>query len=204
MLQKIRKMLPELDFETTKNNKLYFNWSSKKYYTYEKFWYETLDDEITYETKETLENVSFTDSTMLVVGSGKGCSLFSFIVEDWNFKKVFGIEIEKEYIKVFRKNEQILLDKQIISKQSTIINDNIKNYEIPKEVNFLFLFNPFGPKTMKVFTSNLVDSMNKNPREVYILYRNAIHRDILLETKRFEIIYHYPEEKYKYFILKGK
>jgi hypothetical protein len=51
---------------------------------------------------------------------------------------------------------------------------------------------------------NLLKSLDKFPRDFYILYKNANQRNIFLDTGRFEIFYHHKKEKAKYFILKGR
>ena len=63
------------------------------------------------------------------------------------------------------------------------------------------MYNPFGRKTMSGVLNNLIKSLREEPRDFYIIYKNAIHRYILTE-KYFEIIY--SEDNEKFVILKYK
>ena len=204
-----------LDFESTKESFRYTDWHPDKYWTYEKFWNQNGYDEMVYESQSVLPAKLMERSTLVDLGSGKGHALFSFGI-DWNFKKLKGVEITKEYVDIcaanFRKIKDVLRNPQGMTLDALTVDFplleiehfSVERFDFSADIHFAFMFNPFGPDTTTRVVENLLKSLDKFPRDFYILYRNANQRNIFLDTGRFEIFYHHKKEKAKYFILKGR
>ena len=61
--------------------------------------------------------------------------------------------------------------------------------------NVFFFFNPFDEIVMLAVIKNILQSLKENPREVYAVYLNPLHKEIFLSAG-FEEIFH--EEKFRY------
>lgn len=130
--------------------------------------------------KKMLDNDYIKKSNIVDMGSGKGQALISFAI-NWEFKLVKGVEYNKEYNKICLKN--ISNFPEIINKFK-IIECLAENYVFEDKDNFIFMFNPFGPKTLQKVMINIINSL-KNDRKIYILYYNPRHGNIITETNRF-------------------
>ena len=183
--------------EATKNN---------KFWTRERWWMQSdLNWKYMENCKKFLKNKVndlIIKSKIVDLGCGKGHPLFKFSNE-WSFKKVIGIEITKKYYDICLKNLNIMNKKKpdYLNSEIEIYNCNVLDYKFDKETNFIYMYNPFGRKTMSGVLNNLIKSLREEPRDFYIIYKNAIHRYILTE-KYFEIIY--SEDNEKFVILKYK
>jgi SAM-dependent methyltransferase len=49
-------------------------------------------------------------------------------------------------------------------------------YELPKQPLVIYLFNPFGEQVIARVLENIESSLRETPRDVYVLYLNAVHR----------------------------
>lgn len=194
----------KLDFGSTKNHHLYSDYSPDKYWTYERWWNQSGYSKEVFEAISSLPEHVLNDLVLTDVGSGKGQAIIS-IALDFNLKKYKGVEINPQYIQVCQNNiQQIINTNQQLSDKLLnidIVESNIIDYKFDIEDNSLFLFNPVGKQTLKLMYQNLSDSLSKSPRNFYIIYRNANHRDIFLENGDFQSIYEHQEKKQKIFIL---
>ena len=65
-------------------------------------------------------------------------------------------------------------------------------------MNLFYMYNPFGNDTTNKVFNNIILSFNINPRDIYVLYKNALQHDLIL-SKGFRLIDTYILKK-----LKGK
>ena len=194
----------KLDFSDTRNNKRYKIFNSAKYEdkdeifnNMERFWNEP-DLEWVYQEKckEFLENKFkfenknlLTTSNLVDLGSGKGHAIIRFSY-DWNFNKIIGVELNPEYYQICLYNIKKIKDNSsdIINTMIEVKNMNAVNFKFTPDINFLYLFNPFGAKTLERVILNLISSLKTHPREFYVIYRNAIHLDIFHKYKFIDIL----------------
>ena len=126
-------------------------------------------------------------STIVDIGSGKGHALC--LLSLYKFKKILGIELTKSYFDICLKNlKTFVYENNIEDNIFDIHNINATEFSFTEDINFIYLFNPFGGETFKKVCDNLVKSLNKNKREFYIIYKNGIHRNVLIDFN-FKIIY---------------
>ena len=110
------------------------------------------------------------------------------------FKKVSGIDFSREFCEVAKKN--IAKTKhQIPSLKSNIINNDAFYYDIPNDADCLFFFNPFNDIIMNGVVNNVLWSLEKKPRDLYIVYVNPIYKELWTEAG-FKEIYHTQKLKY--------
>lgn len=92
------------------------------------------------------------------------------------FSKVIGVEFMPELAKIAESNLQKLKINNV-----EIINDDICNISIDvlKNINVVYMYNPFVGEIMDTFIANLVESIRQYDRDVYVIYVNDVCKDIL-------------------------
>lgn len=70
-----------------------------------------------------------------------------------------------------------IFERAIANKESSIsggrvtfINEDALKYNIPKEADRFFFFNPFSVEIFKGVLANIMDSFYDNPREMYMIF----------------------------------
>lgn len=106
----------------------------------------------------------------LDIGSGLGLMCFG-IRKKFNFNKIYGIELDKLTYNISIKNLKIMKMDKI-----ELINDSIFNYEIPKTVSFIYLFNPFH-NNIKLFEK--IINKCKVIKNITIIWMNIKRNNII-------------------------
>jgi hypothetical protein len=126
------------------------------------------------------------NNNLVDFGCGKGRAMV--VAAYFGFKKITGIDFARPLC---------LLAEQNIKRTSPIfpetdfkiICDDVVNYSIDKDHNVFFFFNPFDEVVMLTVVKNILFSLKKNPRKVYIMYSNPVHKEIFLSAGFGEIYY---------------
>ena len=67
-------------------------------------------------------------------------------------------------------------------KNCKIYNLDANDFNDYENIDFVYMYNPFGNKTMKSVLDNINKSRINKPRDILILYKNPIENDLLLEN----------------------
>ena len=132
-----------------------------------------------------------------------------FFNKFYKFKLILGIEIDDKIFQLCKKNIKLSKSKKII-----LINKDILKFDISKNENFIYLFNPFEKnfisnmffssnyETLKYdkFIKQVLNSFKLNKRKIYIIFMNINDLIDKIFSKKFKVI----EDNYlfEYFILK--
>lgn len=125
-------------------------------------------------------------SHFLDIGCGKGRAMCVAAHND--FIDLTGIDFSKELCEQAKKNLEAV-KKDIPSLYYNIINNDAFYYEIPVSVNCIFLFNPFDETIMSGVIENIDISLEKRPRDIYIIYLNPLNKKQFLANGYEEIFY---------------
>ena len=129
---------------------------------------------------------------ILDFGCGKGRVLA--VAAYYGFRKITGVEFAKELCDVARKNI-IPVQQRFPDKIFNVIHANAVDYKIEYDTNVFFFFNPFDEVVMLAVAKNILTSLKQNPREIYVVYINPVHKEIFMSAG-FEQIFHYEKLKY--------
>lgn len=140
--------------------------------------------EVLFNELKLTENDTFVD-----FGSGKGRVLFYLnSLYDCNIK---GIEAKPQTF------DDAVLNLERYSKYIDNYNNKIQfyfttaeTYQVEKEDNHFYFFNPFSIIIFKKVISNILKSFKKNPREITLIvfYTIEEYREFLKEHTNFEIV----------------
>ncbi len=128
----------------------------------------------------------------LDIGCGKGRAVC--VAAHHGYKKITGIDFSKQLC------EDALVNlhntkKELPSIQYEVITKDAINFEIPADVDCIFLFNPFDVVIMTAVVSNIMESVKESPREIIVSYANPLYKDVFLEEGFIEI-FHTQQMKY--------
>ena len=126
------------------------------------------------------------------IGCGMGRALC--VAAHHGYNKISGVDFSKELCAEATANLQVT--KQLFpSLNFSVITKDAMNFEIPADVDCIFLFNPFDVVIMGAVVYNIMESIQENPREMIVIYANPLYQD-LFEEKGFEEVFHTKEMKY--------
>ncbi len=128
----------------------------------------------------------------LDIGCGKGRALC--VAAHNGFTKVTGIDFSKELCADAEEN-LVKTKQQLPALQYKIYNNDAFYFDIPTDVDCIFLFNPFDEIIMSGVVENIINSLKENFRELSIVYVNPLHKELFLE-QGFVEIYHTKKLKY--------
>jgi len=101
-------------------------------------------------------------------GSGKGRVLF--MASEYPFKEIVGVEFSPELHAVAQNNiRKYKSGSQKCKEVKSVCMDAI-NYPIPEDPVILFFNSPFTGEVLAPVLANIQKSMEKHPREVFIVY----------------------------------
>lgn len=125
-------------------------------------------------------------------GCGKGRALF--VAEQCGFTKLIGVDIAKELIEDANANEAIYTKKNTQSSIDFLFEDATK-YQIPKNAQVFYFFNPFGEEIMQQVIDHIKESVKLNPRKIYCIYLNPKYKAVF-EKNGFEVFYIEKNKRY--------
>jgi SAM-dependent methyltransferase len=125
-----------------------------------------------------------------------GCGMGRVMVVAAHFgaKKITGIDVAKNLLQEAKKNIAILER----LKPQLEINCQLQNayyFDIPDDVDVIFLFNPFDEVVMDAVAENILESLERNKRKIKIIYLNPMEKQCFTE-RGFKQVFHFVKMKY--------
>ncbi len=128
----------------------------------------------------------------LDIGCGKGRAMC--VAAQNGFAKVTGIDLSKELCNAAKKNLGNTKQK-LPALTYDVINNDAFYFEIPSDVDCIFMFNPFDEVIMSGVINNIEKSLKKNPRPITLIYLNSLHKELFFKKGFMQI---YQTERLKY------
>ncbi len=127
--------------------------------------------------------------TIVDFGSGKGRIMA--VAAFYGYKSIKGIEFAAALSAIAKINLDNIQSKYPETNFS-IITENALNYEIEKEDSIFFFFNPFDESIVLEVVKNILKSLRKYPRKIFVVYINPMHQEIF-ESAGFQEEYYFSE-----------
>ncbi len=115
----------------------------------------------------------------LDIGCGKGRALC--VAAHYGCKKLTGIDLSKELCADAKEN-LARTKKTIPGIDSAVVNNDAFYFEIPDDVDCIFLFNPFDETIMSGVVENILESLQIYPRPMHIIYVNPLHKEYFINA----------------------
>ncbi len=133
-------------------------------------------------------------------GSGKGRIMV--VAAYYGFKKITGVDFSQSLCNEAEINIE-KIKPLFPSTEFEIFCEDAVNYPIKNDDTVFFFFNPFDEVVMLHVVKNILYSLKKNPRKIYIVYVNPLHKEIFLSAG-FEEEFFYRKMKYLEFVILSK
>ncbi|RYF95982.1 MAG: hypothetical protein EOO00_03850 [Chitinophagaceae bacterium] len=125
-------------------------------------------------------------------GCGKGRTLA--VAMAYGFQKLTGIEIIYELAKDAESN---ILNCRFYKPAFNflVVNNRAQDEEITDDANTFLFFNPFKESVMAEVVDNIMESHQRAPRKIFVIYINDVYRNLFLD-KGFKQHYHIQKLTY--------
>jgi predicted RNA methylase len=117
--------------------------------------------------------LNYQDCSMLDIGCGTGRVLtFGMLL---GFKRVMGIDLDEEGIK------QAITNCNMMEKNGHNTTFDVRvadacHLTIPGDVSLIYMFNPFGGKTMETVLENIIAHVKSHKKELHVIYSNPTQK----------------------------
>ena len=128
----------------------------------------------------------------LDIGCGKGRAMC--VAPHYGYNHITGVDFSKQLCDDAVANLNTTKQK-IPSLRYEVITKDAVNFEIPADVDCIFLFNPFDVVIMSAVVFNIMESAKEYPREIIVAYANPLYEQLFLEEGFIEI-FHTKQMKY--------
>jgi precorrin-6B methylase 2 len=116
-------------------------------------------------------------------GSGKGRVVWQ--AAHYPFARVVGVEISPQLNEVARRNIEGNLNR-LTCRNVELITADASDYDVPDDMTVGYFFSPFDGEVFRTVIQNIIESMDRNPRPVTLIYANPVMDEELQATGRFE------------------
>jgi Methyltransferase domain len=126
------------------------------------------------------------DDVLVDFGSGKGRILFQ-AAKYYEFGRIIGVELSEQLNEIARRN--IERNRHLLRCQDVeVVTADAASYPIPDEMTVAYFFNPFRGDTFRRTIDHIVESIDRRPRRVTLLYFDPLMDDYIEQTGRFELV----------------
>ncbi|HLQ38767.1 MAG TPA: methyltransferase domain-containing protein [Planctomycetota bacterium] len=123
------------------------------------------------------------DSVLVDLGCGKGKILL--LACQYRFKRIVGVEFSGELCAVARRNVALFKQRAALASDIEIIEHDAADYAIANDDNVIFMFNPFDAVVLGQVMKNILASLERRDRRIWIVYNYPVCRDVILESGVF-------------------
>jgi hypothetical protein len=118
-------------------------------------------------------------------GSGKGRVLCQ--AARYPFGRVLGVEIADDLSRVARANIQRSLPR-LRCRDLEVVTCDATKFPIPDDMTYAYFFNPFGAETFRRVLANIIESLERHPRDLTLIYANPKMTECIDQSGRFALI----------------
>lgn len=119
-------------------------------------------------------------------GSGKG-RVVSVVARHYPFGRVVGVEIAPELTAVACEN-LLRTRRKLRCPDVELVTADATEWPIPDDMTYAYLYNPFRGAVLRRVLSNIVHSLDRNPRPLTLIYANPMDADAVVATGRFRLV----------------
>ncbi|MGX5827216.1 class I SAM-dependent methyltransferase [Mesorhizobium sp. 43Arga] len=118
-----------------------------------------------------LQNHTFID-----IGSGKSRTLL--LASQYPFAKIIGVEFARELVDIARSNIERFSAPSQKCRALSVVEADAATYVFPEVPLVVYFYNPFSKDVFDIVLKNLVSSLERQPRDCFIVYGSSSHRAI--------------------------
>jgi SAM-dependent methyltransferase len=135
-----------------------------------------------------LKDLKISDKDSIIdLGCGKGGALL--YMTKFPFRMIAGIEYSQAVFLKAKDNLEKMKQNQI-----QLIHGDAGSFDGFDDFNYVYMFNPFGSVTMSRVMNRISESYKKEPRDIFIIYKNPECHTEVLENGVVKKIAEYKSE----------
>ncbi|WP_322414590.1 class I SAM-dependent methyltransferase [Mesorhizobium huakuii] len=116
------------------------------------------------------------DHTFIDIGSGKSRTLL--LASQYPFAEIIGVEFARELVDIARSNIGRFRDPSQKCRALSVVEADAAAYDFPEMPLVVYFYNPFSKAVFDIVLKNLVSSLERCPRDCFIVYGSSSHRAI--------------------------
>jgi SAM-dependent methyltransferase len=121
------------------------------------------------------------NDTFFDVGCGVGRVLCG--AAQFGFRRVIGIDIDPTMTGLAERNARLLRGRRC---PIDIVTGDATTFTVPDDVTIVFLYNPVQGETLLAVMRRLIESADRSPRAVRVVYANPQEHHLLMTLGRFK------------------
>jgi hypothetical protein len=126
------------------------------------------------------------EDVLIELGSGMG-RVVVVAAKGYRFRRIIGVEISPQLHQIAKRN--IERNRRHTRRvEIELVNADVLDYPIPDDVTVAYLYNPFTGPVFDHVVTELERSVERNPREIRIIYLNPIEETRLLASDRIRLL----------------
>lgn len=128
--------------------------------------------------------------TFIDIGAGKGRTLL--LATRFPFARIIGVEFAHELVAIARKNIERFYNPDSKEQAISMVDCDAAQFEFPHEPLVVYFYNPFSPTLFAKVVARLIESLQAQPRDCFLVYATTIEgtidavRAIIAETGAFK------------------
>lgn len=155
-----------------------------------------LDPELMYESapsgnrylRRVLKSQRINSSDAIIdIGSGKGSAMRTML--DFPFSRVDGVEISPKVVQIARRNFEKL---DVPAGRCTVFEMDATKFMDLDVYNYFYFYSPFSSELLKEVIANILESVNRKPRRIKIIYTNPEYEFVLKSMREIEKVGDHP------------
>jgi SAM-dependent methyltransferase len=159
----------------------------------------TRDDRVAYVPSpwhllpRTLRHIEVSDrDTFVDFGCGKGRVVHQ-AARRWPFRRVIGVEVSPKLAEIARTALAARAHRHRC-KNVEIVAADAREFQVPDDLTVGYFFRPFGEETLRPLLRDIIESIDRNPRRVWLIYVWPKDRSLaaITESDRFRLVKELP------------
>jgi SAM-dependent methyltransferase len=124
--------------------------------------------------------------TFVDFGCGKGRVVHQ--AARWPFRRVIGVEVSPELAEIARTALAARRHRHRCRNVEIVVSD-VRDFRVPDDLTIGYFFRPFGDETLQAVLRGIVESIDRNPRRVRLIYAWPMtSRQTISATGRFRLV----------------
>jgi hypothetical protein len=123
------------------------------------------------------------EDVLMDYGAGRGRVLLA--AARFPFGRIVGLEVNEGDAAIARSNASIAGPRRRCPNIEVIVAD-ARVWPLPDDVTYIYMFNPFWDDTFRGMLDRVLESLDRRPRQLTLIYANPTCATELLATGRFK------------------
>ena len=120
------------------------------------------------------------DGVLLDYGAGKGRTVV-WAAANYRFQRIIGVELDAQLHASAQANLARWKGRRLCDKVE-LVRADATEFEVPDDVTVIYFFNPFTGSVFEKVLGKIQESLDRNPRELVILYAHPRMHDSLVNA----------------------